>query len=106
VFAGLFFTVLPARAADPADVISHGGDIVTIDDQNPTAQAAAVEGGKLVAVGKKAAVFKLKGDATTVIGLNGKALVPGFIDAHGHLFALPRWSDTKLAERLPGHVTV
>src|SRR5262245_28520731 len=84
----LLLCVLPARAADQADAIYHGGDIVTIDDKNPTAEAVAVEGGKIVAVGKKDDVFKLKGDATKVIDLNGKTLLPGFIDAHGHLMGV------------------
>jgi predicted amidohydrolase YtcJ len=68
-----------------ADTIFHGGDVVTIDDENPTAEAVAIQGGKIVAVGKKEDVLKLKGGQTTVIDLKGKAVVPGFIDAHGHL---------------------
>jgi predicted amidohydrolase YtcJ len=88
VFAGFFFSGLPARAADPADVIYHGGDIVTIEDKNPTAEAVAVKGGKIVAVGNKGDVFKIKGDATRVIDLDGKTLAPGFIDAHGHLMGV------------------
>src|SRR5262245_42670678 len=88
ILAGLFFSLLPARAGGPADVIYHGGDIVTIDDTNPTAQAVAVEGGKIVAVGKKDDVLQLKGDATRVIDLKGKTLLPGFIDAHSHLMVV------------------
>src|SRR5262249_44504498 len=88
VLAGLFFGLLPARAGDPADVIYHGGDVVTIDDKNPTAEAVAVGGGKIAAVGKKDDVFRHKGDATRVIDLNGKTLLPGFIDAHGHLMGV------------------
>lgn len=74
----------PAFAADPADVIYHGGDVVTVDDQNPAAEAVAVKGGRIVAVGKKADVLKLKGDATTLVDLGGRALLPGFVDGHGH----------------------
>jgi len=73
-----------ALAQNPADAIYHGGDIVTIDDRNPTAQAVAVKDGKIAAVGKNDDVFKLKGDATKVIDLKGKTLVPGFIDGHSH----------------------
>lgn len=81
----LAFLVAPVVAADPADTIYHGGSIVTLDDTNPTSEALAVKDGKIVAVGKQADVLKLRGDSTKVIDLKGKALVPGFIDAHGHL---------------------
>jgi hypothetical protein len=47
-----------AREQNPADTIYHGGDIVTIDDKNPSAQAVAVKDGKIVAVGTKDDVFK------------------------------------------------
>src|SRR5262249_55542116 len=75
-------------AAVVADQLYHGGPVLTADDRNPSAEAVAVKGGKIVAVGKNGDVLKLKGDATEVIDLNGKALVPGFIDAHGHLMGV------------------
>ena len=75
------------QAADHADAIYHGGDIVTIDEKQPTAEAVAVRGGKIVAVGKKDEVLKLQGDNTKLIDLGGKCLLPGFVDGHGHCFA-------------------
>jgi hypothetical protein len=77
--------VSTAFAADPPDAIYHGGTVVTVDDRNPTAEAVAVAGGKIVAVGKKGDVLKLKGEKTALIDLKGKALLPGFVDAHGHM---------------------
>jgi len=82
--AWLAYPAAFAHAQNPADAIYHGGDIVTIDDKNPTAEAVAVKDGKFVAVGKKDDVFNFKGDATKVIDLKGKTLVPGFIDGHSH----------------------
>jgi predicted amidohydrolase YtcJ len=73
-----------AIAQGPAEAIYHGGDVVTIDDKNPTAEAVAIKGGKIIAVGKKAEVLKLKGENTKLIDLSGKALLPGFVDGHGH----------------------
>lgn len=70
--------------ARSADVIYHGGDIVTVDDRNPTAEAIAVKNGKIVAVGTKADVLKHKTDGTKLIDLAGKTLVPGFLDGHSH----------------------
>jgi hypothetical protein len=64
-----------------ADVIYTGGDIVTINDSQPTAEAIAVKDGKIVAVGTKANVLKHKGAATKMVDLRGKTLLPGFIDA-------------------------
>jgi predicted amidohydrolase YtcJ len=80
----LMLLASPVFAADPPDAIYHGGDVVTIDDKNPTAEAVAVAGGKIVAVGKKDDVLKLKGDKTALIDLKGKCLVPGFVDGHSH----------------------
>jgi predicted amidohydrolase YtcJ len=70
---------------DPADTISTGGDIVTVNDSKPTAEALAVKGGKIVAVGTRADVEKAhKGASTQVVDLAGKVLLPGFLDAHSH----------------------
>src|SRR5262249_49388657 len=80
----LFLFAASARSQGPAEAIYHGGDIVTVDVKNPSAEALAVKGGKIVAVGKKADVLKLKGDSTKVIDLGGKTLVPGFLDGHSH----------------------
>ena len=71
--------------ADAADTIYTGGDIVTVDDRQPGAEALAVKGGKIVAVGTRAEVEKAhKGANTKVADLGGKALLPGFLDAHSH----------------------
>src|SRR5262245_15142673 len=86
VFVGLLSA--PAGSAEIADVIYHGGDILTVDDKNPKVGAVAIRGGLIVAVGTTADVFKLKGDSTQPIDLNGKTLAPGFIDAHGHLMGV------------------
>ena len=69
----------------PADAIYFGGAIVTMDDTNPGAEAIAVKGCKIVAVGKKNAVLKQhQGSGTKVINLRGKTMLPGFIDGHSH----------------------
>lgn len=67
-----------------ADTIYHGGPIVTINDAQPTAEALAVKDGKILAVGGKAELLKLKGDSTRIVDLGGKTLLPSFIDAHSH----------------------
>jgi predicted amidohydrolase YtcJ len=79
------FTGIAKAQVIVADTIYTGGEIVTINDKQPNAEALAVKGGKIVAVGSRAAVEKAhKGANTLVVDLAGKALLPGFIDAHSH----------------------
>ncbi|BDW11439.1 amidohydrolase [Polynucleobacter sp. SHI8] len=68
-----------------ADVIYYGGPIVTLNDQQPTAQAVAVKNGKIVAVGSENSMISWTGQKTEQVFLDGKTLVPGFIDGHGHM---------------------
>lgn len=84
---GIFVLLVPcvSRGQD-ADVIYHGGDVVTIDDSNPAAEAVAVLNGRILAVGLKNEVLKHQGKKTRLIDLKGKTLLPGFIDGHGHCF--------------------
>lgn len=74
-----------AQKGGSAELIVRGGEIVTVNELQPRAEAVAVRGGTIVAVGCSDEVMKLKGPNTQVIDLAGKTLVPGFIDAHGHL---------------------
>ena len=79
----------PALApAAPAERIIRGGPIVTVNPAQPAAEAVAVVGGRIVAVGTEAEVLRHKGPATEVTDLAGKTLVPGFIDGHSHFCAL------------------
>jgi predicted amidohydrolase YtcJ len=66
------------------DVIYMNGSILTLDDKNSPAEAVAVMGDKIVAVGKKAFIQKLAGPATKVVDLAGKTLVPGLNEPHNH----------------------
>ena len=71
-------------AAQVADVIYVGGDIVTVNRRQPSAEAVAIRDGRIVAVGSRDAVMARRGAETRVIDLGGKTLVPGFIDPHSH----------------------
>ena len=74
-----------AAAAPPADAIWSGGPILTMNDKAMRAEAVAVANGRIIAVGKRSEVMKRKGPATQLIDLEGRTLVPGFVDAHGHV---------------------
>jgi predicted amidohydrolase YtcJ len=56
-----------------------------MNDAAMRAEAVAEKGGKIIAVGSSADVMKLKGENTKVIDLGGRALLPGFVDPHGHV---------------------
>src|SRR5215211_2004472 len=71
-------------AATPADLVLWGGKIVTVDDEKPEAQAIAVRGDAIVALGSNNEVQRYVGTATRVIDLKGALAVPGLIDAHVH----------------------
>ena len=76
---------MPALAQQTAERIWSGGPILTMNDQAMRAEAVAVAGGKILAVGSRDEVMKLKGPATQLIDLKGQTMVPGFVDAHGHI---------------------
>lgn len=71
--------------SETADTIFFGGDILTVNDQQPEAEAVAVKNGRIIFVGDKKGAFELKGDGTELVDLQGKTLMPGFIDPHTHV---------------------
>ena len=77
-------------AGASADTIFVGGAIVTMDPAQPRVEAVAVRGETIAAAGTRSEVAALRGAATRVVELGDRALLPGFIDAHGHLLAVGR----------------
>jgi predicted amidohydrolase YtcJ len=71
-------------AADPADLVLRNGHVVTVDSTRPEAEAVAVRGHTIVAVGSNDEIEQYIGSDTEVIDLNGRLAVPGFIEGHGH----------------------
>ncbi len=79
--------------------IFTGGDIITMDDANPKAEALAVQDGKILAVGSLEDVEKTAGSGAEKVDLGGKTLMPSFIDAHGHFINAPRvisWANVSI----------
>ena len=83
-------TVLLGQAANgqAATLVLTNGHIVTVDSARPEAQAVAISGDRIIAVGTNAEIRRLTTASTTVIDLQGKLAVPGFIDGHGHYMGL------------------
>ncbi len=78
----------PPDAGAPADTIFAGDHIVTMEPGRPAVEAVAVRGETIVAAGARGDVMALRGDATRVVELGQRALLPGFIDTHGHFLAV------------------
>ncbi len=78
----------PAAGLPQADLVVWGGRIATVDAKNPEAEAIAISGDRIVAVGKRAEIAARVGSATQVIDLEGALAVPGLIDAHAHFFGI------------------
>ena len=85
--------VLGCQAPEPesaddvraADIIFTGEHILTLDDSLPTVDAVAVAGQEILAIGNLDDILRHKTAATRLVELGERALIPGFIDAHGHM---------------------
>ncbi len=75
-----------ALAGEPADRIWTGGTVLTMNDAAMRAEAVAEKDGRILAVGAADEVLAHRGPLTQVVDLDGRALLPGFVDAHGHVF--------------------
>ena len=73
---------------EPADLVLRDGKIVTVDDTNPEAQALAVRGDEIIAIGTNDEVAAYIGEMTQVIELDGQLAIPGFIEGHGHFLGV------------------
>lgn len=68
----------------PPELVFTGGPVLTMDPARPRAEALAVRDGRITAVGSRDEVLRLRGRTTEVVDLAGRALLPGFVEAHGH----------------------
>jgi hypothetical protein len=71
----------------PATLVFHNARVITMDASRPRAEAVAVEGERILAVGSEGDVRAQAGPRTEVIDCGGRAVLPGFIDGHCHLLA-------------------
>jgi len=82
--ASVFLASGTVFAQEIADTIYIGGPILTINDTLPRVEAVAVKDGIIIAAGSVADVLARQGDGTEVFNLDGRAMLPGFVDSHGH----------------------
>ena len=83
----LFVSGMLVRA-ETADTIFLNGNIYTVNEKQPRAEAIATKTDRIVFVGSNTEAEKFRGDKTRVIDLHGHALFPGFTDSHCHIFGI------------------
>jgi predicted amidohydrolase YtcJ len=72
-------------APESVDLVYTGGDVVTMDSAIGTTEAIAIDGDVIVAVGTTAEIDRYVGQDTRVVELDGRSVLPGFVDAHTHI---------------------
>lgn len=98
------------RLQADADLVAVHGKVWTENPRKPEAEAIAVSGHRIVAVGSDAEVMKLAGPGTHVLDLKGRRVVPGFNDAHVHFFwggqglASVQLTDARSAQEFTGRI--
>jgi predicted amidohydrolase YtcJ len=76
------------NAAEEVDLIFANGNIYTVNEQQPRAEAIAVKNQRIVFVGSNEDAKKFRGNETRIVDLGGRTVVPGFTDSHCHIFGI------------------
>jgi predicted amidohydrolase YtcJ len=90
IFLSTVFSLSAFGQRVTADLILLNGKVFTVDSAKPSAEAIAIGGGRIVAVGTNDEIKKLAGAKTRSIDLQGRTVVPGFNDAHFHFMPDPK----------------
>ena len=85
VFSGLVSAVV---AAEPAQTVFVNGNIYTMNERQPRAEAIAVKGDRIIFVGSNAEAKKFQTNGARTVDLTGKTVVPGLTDSHCHIFGI------------------
>ncbi|MGH9460331.1 MAG: amidohydrolase, partial [Vicinamibacteria bacterium] len=80
----LLFAACETPARDTPNLILHHGRIVTLSSASSIAEAVAIEGDRIAAVGENEDILSLAGTETELVDLGGQTVVPGFADNHYH----------------------
>jgi predicted amidohydrolase YtcJ len=85
---GVYCAATVTLQAEVAEAVFINGNIHTVDDRQPHAEAIAVKAGRIVFVGSNAEAAKYRTEAARTIDLEGRTVVPGLTDAHCHIFGI------------------
>ncbi len=88
LFAAIAGTAIAQGTAPTADLIVTNARIYTADETRPVVEAVAVSGGRVLFAGNATGAMALKGAATKIVDLGGRTVIPGMVDAHGHVSGL------------------
>lgn len=91
IFITILFSMMIFSCGGPeekADLIIINGQVVTVDSTNTIAEAVAIKGDTILAVGLTSEIKDYQGDSTEVIDADGKFMMPGFIESHAHFLGL------------------
>ena len=75
---------LPSEVVHYAEMVLYNGQVITADDEGTVASAVAIRDKKFLAVGDDEYILRMAGPKTSKINLEGRSVVPGFIDNHYH----------------------
>jgi predicted amidohydrolase YtcJ len=84
----ILLTAACAQPLEPATLVLRNGKIVTVDEARPEAQAIAIRGDRIAALGTNEEIAAYVGPNTEVIDLAGQTAIPGLIESHGHFMGL------------------
>ena len=85
ILSALIFSLVAPSTPTAADIVFKNGNVYTVNDKSPRAEAIAVTKDRIVFVGSNAEAQKFVGSKTRVVDLQGKTVLPGFTDSHQHL---------------------
>ncbi len=88
IFPFLLFFLPNVNATEAVDLVVVNGNVYTVNEKQPHAEAFAVKDQRITFVGSTADVQKLEGANTRLINLGGKTVVPGLTDSHCHIFGI------------------
>jgi predicted amidohydrolase YtcJ len=89
------FSATPSFAQQP-DTVLVNAKIVTVDGAGSTREALAIRDGRIVALGTSAEIRRLAGNATRVVDLQGRTVIPGLIDSHMHAIRAAQFFATEV----------
>ena len=93
LFPAVFLAMALQAQQSPPDLVLTNGKIITVDERFAIAQAVAIRGDRVAAVGTNQEIIQLAGPNTRRIDLRGRAAIPGLIDNHMHLLrAASTWT--------------
>ena len=87
---------LPPEIIAYADLVVYNGKVLTADEQFTIAEAVAIRDGKFLAVGDNQRILAMAGPQTRRVDVEGRSVIPGFIDTHLHSAWIVRHRETAL----------